>query len=231
MGTSDDRLPGPARSGRPVPPTDDGVTGPVARWLTDCLDRDVDPEAIEIDRPSSGGWSNETWLIRTGLDEPSQLVVRLEPDRASMFPTYDLGRQVACLRALAADPDIPVPRVLGFDPDGGRLGRPAFVMEHVTGRVPRDDRPTFAETGFLREASAGDQRRFFTSFLDVLAAVHRTDITQPALDPLRQTAGHHSNADALHGLRHLWTLGSRPAVAGRDRRRARTVGGRPPRAD
>jgi hypothetical protein len=31
--------------------SDDGVTGPVARWLTDCLDRDIDPEAIEIDRP------------------------------------------------------------------------------------------------------------------------------------------------------------------------------------
>jgi aminoglycoside phosphotransferase (APT) family kinase protein len=182
----------------------DDVVGPVSGWLSDCLDQAVDPEAIEIDRPSSGGWSNETWLIGTGLDDPSRVVVRLRPDRSSMFPTYDLGRQVACLQTLALDDDIPVPRVLGFDPLGDRLGRPAFVMEHVAGRIPRDDRPTFAEAGFLREASTAEQRQFLTSFLDVLVAVHRTDITHPTLDPLRPTPGDHSNAAAIEGLRHLW---------------------------
>ncbi|MEZ5376881.1 MAG: phosphotransferase family protein [Acidimicrobiales bacterium] len=176
----------------------------LADWLSDCLGTTVDPTALEIDRPTSGGWSNETWLVRTGLDDPAQVVIRLQPDRAAMFPSYDLGRQVACLRTLTDQPETPVPRVLGFDAAGDRLGRPAFVMAHIEGRIPRDDRPTFAESGFLRDASSADRRQFFTSLLDVLAAVHRTDIAQPSLEPVRRAGAQDSNAVAVDGLRQLW---------------------------
>jgi aminoglycoside phosphotransferase (APT) family kinase protein len=179
-------------------------SGALADWLSDCLGQAVDPRALVLDRPSGGGWSNDTWLVDTGLADPARVVVRLLPDRESMFPTYDLGRQVACLRLLAGERDVPVPTVHAADPAGHRLGRPAFVMEFVAGRVPRDDSPTFAEAGWLHDATEAQQRRFHTALLDAIAAVHSTRLPDESPTPLRLRPGTDSNRAAVETLRDLW---------------------------
>jgi aminoglycoside phosphotransferase (APT) family kinase protein len=105
-----------------------------------------------------------------------------------MFPDYDLGRQVACMQALARHPECPVPAIIGADLEGCVIGRPFYVMEFVEGEVPADDRPTFAEAGFLFTASVEEQRRFHGSFLDVLAALHSLPI-DPALARMLERLG------------------------------------------
>ncbi len=185
------------------------MTGPdssmrtrLASWLSECTGRMIAAHDLRIDRPSGGGWSNETWIVTTGGQRHQRVVVRLQPDQASMFPTYDLSRQLACLDVLADNPDVPSPRVLGADPEGTRLGRPAFVMEHVAGRVPRDDSPTFAESGWLAEAEPADQRRFHTSLLDAIAAIH--EVKTDRLPSLALPAGGSSNTAAVRTLVDLW---------------------------
>ena len=121
-----------------------------------------------VGAPSSGGWSNETLFLRV---DGRRLVLRLAPAAASMFPSYDLGQQVASLR-FAAAAGLPVPAIVAVDTGGEVLGRACFVMEHLEGRVPPDDNPPFTSNGFLFEAEPMQQRRFWESALDVLARVH-----------------------------------------------------------
>jgi aminoglycoside phosphotransferase (APT) family kinase protein len=140
----------------------------VARLLAVVLDRPIDPERLRLERPTSGGWSNDTIIVELG--DGSRVVVRLAPARAAMFPVYDLRREHDCLHALAGR--VPVPPVLGADLDGDLVGRPAFVMGFVDGRVPSDDRPTFAESGWLHDAESAHQREFHESLLGHIAAIN-----------------------------------------------------------
>ena len=174
----------------------------LASWLAHCLDRDLDARRIGIDAPTDGGWSNETWIVDTGLESPARVVVRLEPRQAAMFDSYDLGGQIACLTLLGRHPEIPTPGLLGSDLDGTHLGRPAFVMEHIDGKVPRDDKPTFVEAGWLFEADASAQRQFHTSLLDALAAIHR--IRPSVGDGIAGVGALDSNRFAIDELRRVW---------------------------
>ncbi len=164
--------------------------GRLAGWLTDLFGGRAE---LEVSTPTGGGWSNDTLLVRFG---GHRVVVRVEPARRSMFPTYDLGRQVACLGALAGR--VPVPELLDVDLGGARLGRPGFVMSFVEGRVPADDRPTFAEEGWLHDATAAEQRRFFDGLLGALVGVHGT----PVVEALRPAGD--ANVAYLADIRRLW---------------------------
>jgi aminoglycoside phosphotransferase (APT) family kinase protein len=125
-------------------------------------------DAVVEGSPSGGGWSNETVFVRAG---ERSLVVRLTPPGPSMFPIYDLVQQVRCLQ-LAAEHGLPVPAVLGAEPDPDVLGRPFFVMERLAGRVPADDDPPFTKAGFLFDARPAQQQTFCQDAIDHVVAVH-----------------------------------------------------------
>jgi aminoglycoside phosphotransferase (APT) family kinase protein len=157
----------------PPSPTDDAA---FRRWLAAKLEI-ADLTIAEARTPSGGGWSSETWLLTLrDAAQPTRrerrIVVRLAPLGPAMFPEYDLGRQVACMRALTDAAQCPVPAVLADDLSGSVIERPLYVMDFVAGETPSDDRPTFFEAGFLFDAAAADQRRFHTAFLAALAALH-----------------------------------------------------------
>lgn len=175
----------------------------LADWLAQGLGRPVEPASLTARAPTSGGWSNDTWLVAAGRAPVA--VVRLQPERAAMFPRYDLGRQVRCLELVGRKTDAPVPALLGIDLAGERFGRPAFVMDHVEGRVPSDDKPTFAESGWLVDASPADQRRFHTGLLDSLAEVHTLHVDDPDVAALDLDPEALSTNHALLGdLRAIW---------------------------
>lgn len=146
----------------------------LGRWLDAGEGTGAGGSVVLEGRPTGGGWSNDTIFIRVGA---RRLVVRLTPQGRSMFPDYDLGHQVRAM-ALAARAGLPVPAVLGFEPDASVLGRPFFVMERVEGRVPADDDPPFTKAGFVFDAPAGIQRRFHDNAVDAIAAIHR--VSPPA---------------------------------------------------
>lgn len=178
-------------------------TAALIDWLSALLGTTLDPAAVTISRPSGGGWSNDTLFVDTGRSDPARLVVRLAPDGPAMFPTYDLGRQIAVMQAVAASGTVPVPPVLDTDPSGARLGRPAFVMGFVGGRVPVDDRPSFAESGFLFDAGESDQRTFHIGLLDAMAAVHAIAVPS-ALQALLGPGDRPSLVAAVDDLTTTW---------------------------
>lgn len=179
---------------------DAGLETRLAAWLSEILGRRLPPTDLDIASPTAGGWSNETHLVR-GADVA--VVVRVQPERASMFPRYDLERQLWCLERLGAEPEVPTPAVLGVDLTGERLGRPAFAMELLDGRIPADDTPTFAEAGWLRDASSTEQRRFHLGLLRAIASVHAVAVDDAGQALLSPAAGA-TRSGALDDLREIW---------------------------
>ena len=188
----------------PLPAID---VGALARWLTDVLAGRVEPDDLTMRRPSGGGWSNDTLFVDIAASgTPSTIVVRLAPAGPSMFPEYDLGRQCAVMQAVRARGAVPVPAILGADLDGAALGRPAFAMTFAAGRVPADDRPSFAETGFLFDASPGEQRAFHIGLLDAIVAIHRTACDGPVSKALASRDALASVDAAVDGLAQTWAF-------------------------
>jgi aminoglycoside phosphotransferase (APT) family kinase protein len=81
-------------------------------------------------------------------------------------------------------------------------------MSYVPGRVASDDRPSFAEAGWLFEASFEEQRTFYIGLLAAIADVHAVD-WRPKLASLARTAGPplQGEVDWLREL-HVWGAGS-----------------------
>jgi aminoglycoside phosphotransferase (APT) family kinase protein len=182
------------------------MAGPdrLAALLEHVLQRPVPAACLEVNRPVGGGWSNDTVVVTIG-DDGQRLVVRRAPDRAGMFPTYDLRREYDCLRTLGAAGTVPVPGLLGEDLAGESTGRPAFVMAYVPGRVPADDRPSFAEAGWLHDAEIADQRRFHEALLASIAAINAVQPDETVTASLRR-AGPTACAALVAELSTIWAF-------------------------
>ena len=177
-------------------------------WLGEVFERPLAAADLALVRPSGGGWSNDTWIVTITSKErsvaPQRAVVRVQPQRLGMFPDYDLGRQFRVLQALEHEPAVPTPRILAEDIAGGRLGRPAFIMGFVDGRAPSDDRPSFAEAGWLHDATPGQQRTFQLALLDAIAAVHAVDVRASGLGWLQSPEGEAPIVAAISELERTW---------------------------
>lgn len=181
------------------------TTARFARWLSGHLGEDVEVSGGAAPR-TGGGWSNETVIL--DLARADRVVVRLQPAGPAMFRDYALDREYAILQALSVLDRPKVPRPIAIDAEGAVAGRPLFVMNYVPGRVPSDDRPSFAEAGWLFEASPDDQRRFHVGLISAIADVHRVDwrpalagLARPGDDPLQ------AEIDWLCNL-HRWGAGT-----------------------
>jgi aminoglycoside phosphotransferase (APT) family kinase protein len=135
-------------------------------------------------RPPELGASNETEFLEAtwtenGAPRRRSLVLRTPPRSAPLFDRYDLPRQYRTLAALATTA-IPVPKVIGLEPDSMIIGEPFFVMERVPGITPPDN-PPFTTTGWLLEAGVRDQRLLHERSITVLAEIHRLDPARAGL--------------------------------------------------
>ena len=175
-------------------------------WLSTHLGA---PAAVVSARSpgGAGGWSNETSIV--GLDDGSRVVARLKPDGPAMFRDYDLSKEFRVLQALGRHGRPPVPRAIALDAEGTVLGRPLFVMGHVEGRIPSDNKPAFAEAGWLFEASPAEQRAFCTAMIAAIADIHAVDWRGLGLDFLAPASGTALRAEIarLEDL-HAWGAGS-----------------------
>jgi aminoglycoside phosphotransferase (APT) family kinase protein len=129
--------------------------------------------------PEGVGHSNETVLVDAhwtadGERHDGDFVVRLQITGPGVFPTYDLGLQVRCMRAVAEHSDVPVPHVRWLEEDPSVLGRTFYVMDRIDGLVPADRMP-YTIDGFLLSATPEEQARAHWSSLEAMAALHRMD--------------------------------------------------------
>ena len=152
----------------------DHLRAVLAPWLAERMGiPDLRIEAVETS--STSGVANETVLIeacwsRTGRARLRGLAVRIAP-QTPLFDGRSFHNQYLVQEALAAEPGVPVPPVVGYEEDPGLLGSPFFVAERVDGDVP-GDRPHFTEAGFLLTASPQQRRRLWESAVDALARLH-----------------------------------------------------------
>ena len=151
----------------------------LATWLTDVAGlADVGVEHIEI--PSATGWSNETilfdgtWSDGTGPPATHHLVARIAPQAYTVFLEANFESQFRVMQALAEHTDVPMPKMLWFEPDPAWFGSPFWIMARVDGVVPGDS-PPYATEGWLHDASPEQQGQAWWNGIDAMAAVHRVD--------------------------------------------------------
>lgn len=149
---------------------------------------------------SDAGYSNVTLLGRlqwtqSGTPRTQEIVLRLQPESSSVYPDCDIARQYRVMQALAAS-EVPVPQLLGFEPDPRLLGAPFFVMRRIAGRVPNEN-PLYHLDGWFHDLSPEAVRQHWFSGVDAVAAVARVDWRERGLAFLQPAAGQTALAQQL----------------------------------
>jgi aminoglycoside phosphotransferase (APT) family kinase protein len=160
-------------------------------WLADRLP-DATGLTLAVRLPEGLGFSHESLLVdaewtERGRPRHRRLVVRVGPVHFRVMPVSHLDDEYRILSALAAT-DVPVPAVLGYEPDPGLLGAPFYAMEHVAGWVPTD-LPSYHRAGQLHDLPDAGQAAVWWSGVDVLRRLHRLDPAALGLGGLRAPAG------------------------------------------
>lgn len=151
----------------------DAVRAGLQRWFTR---QHADPVRVGPMQKPTSGYSSETLLfdvVRTtgGGEVEEHFVARLPPAGGGIFPDYDLTRQAAVQRALAAQ-GIPTAAPVAVELDEEWVGAPFFLMEQIAGHTLADG---YVAAGPLHDAPPDEQRRVQAEFVDRLADVHRLD--------------------------------------------------------
>lgn len=134
----------------------------VTDWLV--VRTEVTPP-LAFDR-IEGGRSNLTYRLTDS--HGNRWVLRRPPLYSVLASAHDVGREFQIMAALRDTP-VPVPGLVGFEPDADVTGAPFYVMEFVDGVVPRD-----AET--VAGALDWDARRKVAfNLADTLAELHAID--------------------------------------------------------
>jgi aminoglycoside phosphotransferase (APT) family kinase protein len=174
----------PAASSRPEADEIAALLEPVVRqrfpWVTEAR--------IANWRAPDRGLSTETFLFdlqNQGGDGPTtvdQLVFR-RPPANSLYPDYDLTRQVMVMNRLRDTP-ITVPTVCWLDRDDRDLGTPYYVMEQLPTIGTASDYPSYHTQGLYFEATPDQRATMWWGCVQAVADVHALDWHSLRLDKL-----------------------------------------------
>ncbi len=123
---------------------------------------------------SAGGYSNITLLAELQTDEGTQgIVIRIQPEGASVFPDCDVQTQYRTLTLLQGS-GLPVPALLGLELDSSVIGAPFFLMARIEGRVPNENPPYHLE-GWFHDLAPQPMRQHWFAGVDGFAALAKLD--------------------------------------------------------
>lgn len=122
----------------------------------------------------AGGRSNLTYHVTD--EDGRRFVLRRPPLHSVLASAHDVGREYRIMQALQTA-DVPVPPLVGTEPDNDVLGAPFYVMEFVDGHVIREPR----DAAVLSDAA---RRRAGEELADVLARLHAIEPDQVGLGAL-----------------------------------------------
>jgi aminoglycoside phosphotransferase (APT) family kinase protein len=150
---------------------------------------------VEIDRfsrKSSGfSWITYSFVARMRSQADRKLILRVGPPNG-LFAPYSVLPQVYALQSLASS-RVPVPAMVSFDDQGGEIGFPFFVCEHVDGEVPA---PWSAS-----ERDETQRRNIAAQFVSILAELHKLDWREAPLARLHHESGERSEVSAIAAWR------------------------------
>lgn len=170
----------------------DHVRAVLERWLRRSLPGTTQITVTGVETPEASGVANETILCRARLggDDGGReqgYVVRLAPGDF-LYKDVDVSVHARMYQALADVPGVPVPAVVGYEPDTSLLGAPFFVMERIEGQVPPDT-PPFHSGGWVADLSTAERDRLWRDAVAVLARLHEVEpsrfafLARPQLGP------------------------------------------------
>lgn len=151
----------------------EGIDAPaVTRWLSERV-AEVDPPLRFS--PIPGGRSNLTYTVTD--DAGRRWVLRRPPLHSVLESAHDVGREARIMSALA-ESAVPVPAVVGSEPNPEVTGAPFFVMDHVEGVVARD--ADAVRDGLPRPA----REHASAALVATLVALHDVDVDAVGLGDL-----------------------------------------------
>ncbi len=158
-------------------------------WLQNALPDRHDLAINELKFPMASGESSITLILDTTWSEggAEKLVFRMAPPTSQVFEHHDLLMQYQMMSLMAKE-GLPVPSLVGYEPDTGVLGSDFYVMAFCEGRIP-PDKPPFHAAGWLKDdVSAADRQMMWRKGLEVVAAIHRIDLEKYDLSRLPRAA-------------------------------------------
>jgi aminoglycoside phosphotransferase (APT) family kinase protein len=181
-------------------------TGPLVGWLEKALGA-ADLVIEGTSGAALNGASNDTTMLRAswlagGSPQSGGFVVRRPPTGASLYHRYDLAGQYATMRTLA-DTGVPVPPLVGYEPDASLLGAPFYVMGEVAGDAP-PDLPPYTQIGWVLGLSAAEQSRMYEASIEMLARIHRLDSSRLDLRHVGPGTGYGSFHEQLDSARRWY---------------------------
>ena len=114
-------------------------------------------------RQFAGGQSNPTFLIESG---GKRYVLRKKPPGKLLPSAHAVDREHRVMKALNQT-DVPVPRMVLLCEDDAIIGQMFYVMEHVDGRIFRDQT--------LPNMEASERAAIYDAMNDTMARLHLVD--------------------------------------------------------
>lgn len=153
----------------------------LAPWLARALEcRELEVLALKA---ASAGSSAETHIatvraVHDGKASEFGIVIRRQNNDSDLFLESDLELPCAAMAQVAKSSAmrIPVPRVFGLERNPELLGAPFMAMEVLPGRIVQQS-PNYNREGWLAEASLPMRARVWSNALQMLARIHRVDVS------------------------------------------------------
>lgn len=140
-------------------------------------------EGVEGDlhiRQFPGGASNLTYQLDIGT---KQYILRCPPPGTKAKGAHDMGREFSIMQRLK--PVYPyVPEMIAFCSDTSLIGREFYLMEKLTGIIPRANMPRGLDL------SPEQTRQLCTNVIDKLIELHQVDIESTGLNELGKGSGY-----------------------------------------
>jgi aminoglycoside phosphotransferase (APT) family kinase protein len=159
-------------------------------WLANHVEGCVGGRIRSLHSPVGSGLSGETYIVsleQPGRDSATRRFVVKKEAATTTNPQANFNYLVQAHQVLGGIEDLRVPRVLGFEPSAAFLGAPFVVIEFIEGNIP-SDMPSYAASGWVREASADQRSRMWRSGVEFLVRLHSVDWQAFGLDQLRLDA-------------------------------------------
>ncbi|MBS2020779.1 MAG: phosphotransferase family protein, partial [Deltaproteobacteria bacterium] len=158
--------------------------GKLTQWMAQALpDLGAPLEVKQFPR----GYSNLTYLVRTATTE---VVLRRPPKGAKVKAGHDMSREARILTAVGSlpPPGFPmVPRVLAKCEDESVLGAPFYAMQRLQGVILRGGNLQ----AMIPDGLAPEKKRGLDlALIDLLADLHKLDVTKEPLSALGKPAGY-----------------------------------------
>ena len=158
----------------------------LSQWFSKKMPAAKDLQLTEMVRPTSSGFSNDTFICHLewredGKSHSRKVVIRTEPQGYPVFPFYDAIRQFKVMKSLRKHSEVPLPECLWADEDKSVLGDRFFAMNYLEGEVPSDN-PPYPIEGFVKDATPEQRETLWWNGLKALAQVHGVDWRSAELD-------------------------------------------------